>query len=133
MKGKLIHLSSHHLVSSRSRTKWADVWVRFTSRPGRRQIRLGPCINGREDLETMSRWDEKEGHPPSEETKAILAGNKIVVSKEGPEDIPEIHHPAAAVTRKEAEEAIAFWLKEKFGIAQCRFRWDRSKYRTTPA
>jgi hypothetical protein len=81
----------------------------------------------------MTAWDEKEGTPVTEEDRAVLAGNDIVISKEGNQDIPEIHHPAKLVTRKEAEEAIALLLKERFGIPQCRFRWERSKYRTTPA
>ena len=131
-KGKLIHLISHHLPNNHDAVRWADVWLEFTSKPGRRVVHLGPCIVGSEDVKDNAKWDQECGRKVSAETHQALQGNSIMVFKEGPEDMPEIYHPAPLISRKEAEEAITFWLRSRLNYELFRFRWKRSPFSTTP-
>lgn len=108
---------------------WADVYVRFKVRPGRRELRFGPTLYSRPELRAWMALDRARGdlrdidRQVAVETRLDREG--IVVSQvpDAPE-LPDVFTAADAITRAEANRMLAVLMRE-MGYGRCKFAWRR--------
>jgi hypothetical protein len=62
-KGKLLHLVAYDTIGAfkNGESIWADVWIEFTSKPGRSKKKYGPCICSLADMHHSLEVAERSG------------------------------------------------------------------------
>lgn len=129
-KAKIIVFDTYHIPSKEAKTLWADVYISFTTKPGRKKVSLGPCLICKKDVERSLEAEEKFGKDKEEieALKALLAGNCIEIEEKPHADMPNIYYPGEWITRESAEILIAHWLKIRFGFQKIRAKWKRNRF-----
>lgn len=118
---------------------WADVYIRFKVRPGRRERFLGPTLYSRPELRATIASDRARGDLRDVDrlvaVDSRLDWEGIVLSPvpDAP-DIPDIYTTADAITRAEANRMLAVLMRE-LGYGRCKFAWRRlpNRFVVTPS
>ena len=134
-KGKRLILSSHHFPFKDSEVIWADVWIRTTSKPGRKKLYLAPTLVSRMDLEEDERMNVKMKWKPDPDHKAAkeaFSQGATHFIGGGPKDMNNVYAPEASITKATAER-LCLAYAQSLGIQAKRVKWTRSRVFTTPA
>jgi hypothetical protein len=136
-------------VSRQARQRWADVYLRFTTKPGRRIVRLGPTLMARADLlnsiESAQRMLSAEPHARHASDHAEwIRENEALLERLAREPrfvetgdaahrhgIPNVYTRAMWIDRAEAEAMLRVVLRD-YGITACRFDWRRPTFIANP-
>jgi hypothetical protein len=112
---------------------WDDVWLRWTSKPGRRKVRVGTTLVSRRELQADYRRAEcPPDVPPDPEPACVAEWRRVLAALDrehrvvgATADPTYIYTNSAGIDRTEAERMLALFLRERHGIEAPRFRWDR--------
>ena len=124
---------------------WADVWVRWKTRPGRRCEMYGPTLMARADVEGEIQTaqhaldhphaDDPDWGPLFERIKTEAEARLRRLSTDGQEYDTDPHDPvpnlwtnAPWLTRATAEQLLAAWLADVHGISNPKFEWDHPRW-----
>jgi hypothetical protein len=139
MPRKRVRLTCHEpfAVDPTQKQPWADVYVMFKTRPGRRGVPIEPTLMSRSDLErTVESMESLAAEHPGMfaddvvEQRALLARvveEGIVIDANDDQftrGLPDIYTSAWLMDRAEAERMLRVLLL-RYGIRQCRFDWVR--------
>jgi hypothetical protein len=136
-KGKLIHCVSHEpiSVSKDARQTWADVWIRFTAKPGRTVRRYGPTLIAMPSLLSDLECERQAGDADDiAKLTAILEKlntQRIVVGDDWEHGTPSIYTASEYIDRRIAEEMLSDMLW-KLGITWAQFKWKRPRIIVQP-
>ena len=136
--GKLFKLTSCHFPNKNTLVPWADIWVKFTRKPGRKTECLAPTFIGRADVESnlkyyrqLKRVDEEAVRELSGVLEALKTNPVVIVPTHNP-SMPDIYTAAEMISREEAEQMISALLAS-LGFSNPRFRWARTKVWSIPS
>ena len=140
MPKKIIVESSSYLAIYKDyKTPWEDVWLITTIKPGRKKLKLGPCLIGRKSLEGDLLWEEKFKNEDKDlfyQEEYDLLKNALEAIDKGEyfyhyfkgEDglnIPDIYSPKDYIDREEAEKMIGDLMMKKYGFNEIKCKWKR--------
>lgn len=134
---KRVRLFCHGALSAgpQYQTHWEDVWLRWKGKPGRKLYYAGPCLCTRADLESHlvidrdlvrqypGGWHDKNV-AVSETLLAILDRQAFAVDDY---DCPNVYTNADFIDRAEAERMLVWFLKERHGVTNPKFVWQKNK------
>jgi len=101
---------------------WEDVWLQWTTKPGRRKIRWAPCLVSRSYANAAQEFDPDYYSQP---LQAVASGDIFIVDPKS--ETTEIFTPADYVDRAEAERMITTLVTAISGPQPVRFKWKRPK------
>ena len=133
MKPKTIVFDTYHLPNREQKTLWADVWVSFTAKPGRKRISFGPTLSSKTDVQRSLECEERyrkakrKRDAEIDSLKALLASDSIQIDERFNQNIPTLYWPGEWITRESEETLIAHWLKTRFGFQKIRAKWKRNR------
>ena len=118
------------------RQPWADVWVTFSGKPGRRRYEFAPTLLSRPelDLDLSNAKDEANssseysGHIARlEKIVAVLRSQRVYVDPAYPNPYyPNVYTAAPWIDRSEAEAMLAYFLRA-LGIPRVKFAWQKQQ------
>jgi hypothetical protein len=148
MPVKRVRVSCHEplAVDPQARQPWADVYLRFKTRPGNHVVRSGPTLMGRNDLRrtiaSTRRLATNDADGPFAEelavAEALLArvdvdGIVVDTASEGyARGCPDVYTAAPELDRAEASRMILAVLA-LHGVTRCRLDWRRPDLVIVPA
>jgi len=136
MPKKIIVESSSYLAIYKDyKTPWEDVWLTTTVKPGRKKLKLAPCLIGRKSLEDDLLWEKKFKNEDNDlfsqeeydHCKNVL---KIINKEEyfyhyfNDKNILDIYSPKDYIDREEAEKMIGELMK-KYLVDSVKCKWKR--------
>jgi hypothetical protein len=137
-KGKLVHCKGHEpiFIQPSFKQPWADVWINWAAKPGRKRMRCGPTLvslpSAKQDLELTKRCADEN---PSLDYAEDLEREEIIVTvlEAGAEihcdkslsGIPQITTSKDYIDRAEAERMLRFYLEQEHKLSVVRFKWHR--------
>ena len=140
-------------VDRDARQTWADLWIRFKAKPGRRVVRLALTLISRIDLEQQVRRESADAQLSTDGARragevaaqtrpsALLAAvlrEGVALDLVTPPGLPRgyrlltIYTAASLLHRAEAERMIRHLLEVDCGIRRCRLHWQRPKQLVIP-
>lgn len=141
MKRVLVRCYDPIAVDPTARQPWSDVWIRFTSRPGRRTYQYGPTLLSRPELRhdlRAVREDATIGEstpvsiPLLEGIDRILDASPIHVDLAGSgQGFPNVYSSAEWIDRREAERMLQA-LMTVLGFGRVKFVWMKTTFRLHP-
>jgi hypothetical protein len=121
-------------VNPSEQSPWDDVWLRWTSKPGRGKLRVSTTLVCRKELQADYRR-ATEWPPdviPDPEPAYVAEWRRVLAAlDQQPCVVGVAAHPTYIYTnrpgidRAEAERMLAHFLRERHSIEVPRFRWDR--------
>lgn len=113
------------------RQPWADVWLRFRGRPGRKVYTYGPTLISKPELHGALRF-QRDLDPPDlkeiaklERAAARIETRDLLIVPD-PGRCPDIYTAADYIDRREAERMLQF-LMTSLGFGRTRFVWARPR------
>lgn len=120
---------------------WADVWLRYKGKPGRKVYWLSPCLEAAADIDREleiyaecareypdSDYSEEIRH--IEEIREKLKQADFVISGEGA--CLSVYTSKDMIDRAEAERMLR-WLLAENGIRRTKLQWNKPKIYCWPA
>lgn len=145
-KGKLIHCHGCEplFVSKEYRQPWADVWLSWTSKPGRTKMKYAPCLVSKPSAEQdlMITEDCARLHPDlnykddlARERRvlsALTALDSIHIEEFANKHMPEIATSREYIDRREAERMLRYYFETMHRMPLVRFKWHRPHHVVIP-
>src|SRR5512135_1502729 len=138
MKGKVVHCFGHdHLfVDAKCEQPWSVVWIRWTSKPGRKKRRFGPTLISKPDAQRDLDITEKcaAENPDLDYTEDLRRERALLAAISNGEDlyidtenwyVPTIATGKDGINRFEAERMLRHYLSTVHNIKLVRFKWHR--------
>jgi hypothetical protein len=136
-EGKLVRCKCHEPIglSREACQPWADVWIRFTAKPGRKARGYGPTLIAMpsllSDLECAERAGDQQEVAELKTIIALLEKWEVVIGNDWGYGTPSIYTRSDYINRQVAETMLRemmAWL----GYKKARFKWERPKLVVCP-
>jgi hypothetical protein len=118
-------------VDKTYRQPWSDLWISFTSKPGRRRYAFAPTLVSlpalKQDLQMALDVNDAAEAADCERIMQLLnEDDGLDIERGANEDQPTIYTSREYIDRAEAQRMISYFLGT-LGYANCRFKWLRPK------
>ena len=119
---------------------WSDVWLRWKGKPRRKVYYAAPCLCGRDNLDFDRMITEKcaKDNPEFDYSEDIAREQAMADALErqpyafDDHDMPNVYTRAAGIDRAEAERMLRFFLRERHGLKDVKFRWKKPRIHVFP-
>ena len=131
-KRKIINVKCYGPIAAgpHYESPWEDVWLQWKGKPGRRKYSADPTLVGLHEALNDLKVAPAKDKPDQREVLKQLKRQPYVVEIT---NLTHVYTRAEQFNRAEAERMLAYYLKERHGIANPKFRWRKSTFRLMPA